>query len=490
MKLLPDEEKSILKEDTYRATKAVAGLEPVLTRGKDQPIEGFISQITNQSPKRGFFLQKIINKRQDLVGRGVITAAPDFDVDELGIPEKMAWNIFRPFIIREFTMAGIPADVARKEVEEKSSRAKAMLQNAMNKRTVLMNRAPSLHKFSIMAFKPRLTEGLAVRVPPLVLKGFGGDFDGDAVTLHVPTSDEAVNESRKMFPSNNLFKPGTGELMISPSQESAIGLYFLSQTTKGREKINHLLPSKYHVTGAMSAKVAKEFYDRMAKEDPKDYHRLVFNMKQLGDKEAYERGFSVGMKDLLASTTHKDKLFDHAEKEVEHLKRTEKPGVALDQKISDVYVKAAKDAYAVTRKEIGEKGNNFYHMVNSGARGKDSQLMQLISAPGAVTGGKDKPIPIPLRRSYAEGLTTSDYFVSSYGVRKGMMDRSLQTSAPGALNKDIMASTIDNLITEHDCGTHKGIVLPLESPDLLDRVVQEPSKHKGKIVTPQLLSQA
>lgn len=491
MKLLPESEKAEMKMDTYKATRALAGLEPVLTRSKDHPIEGFISQITSSRPKKGFFINKLIDRRQDLVGRGVITAAPDLDVDELGIPEKMAWNIFRPFVVRQYTTAGIGADIARKEIEDRAPRAKQMLESAMARRTVMMNRAPSLHKFSIMAFKPKLTEGLAVRVPPLVLKGFGGDFDGDAVTIHVPTSDMALEESKKMLPSNNLFKPGTNELMIMPSQESAIGLYFLSQTAAGRKQINELLPKKYHVTAELSAKAAKHLYNTIAKEDHKNFHKIVFDLKQLGDKTAYEKGFSVGMKDLLTDKLHmKDQIFNKADKVADQIKKAVKPGIEQDRKVSDVYKAAAKEAYEVIKDDLKKKGNNFYHMVTSGARGKESQLMQLISAPGVVTGAKDRPIPVPIKKSYAEGLTTSDYFVSSYGVRKGMMDRVLQTSEPGALNKEIMASTLDNIITSDDCGTHKGLDLPVTSADVYDRFLAE-DQHglkRNTQVTPQVVS--
>jgi len=490
MKLLPESEKAELNTDTYKSTRALAGLEPVLTRSKDHPIEGFISQITGSKPKKGFFISKILDRRQDLVGRGVITAAPDLDVDELGIPEKMAWNIFRPFIVREYTAAGIGADVARKEIEARDSRAKQMLEAAMNKRTVLMNRAPSLHKFSIMSFKPKLTDGLAVRVPPLVLKGFGGDFDGDAVTIHVPTSDEAINESRKMFPSNNLFKPGTGELMIMPSQESAIGLYFLSQSAEGRKKINSLLPDKFKIDSELSAKAARQLYNKIAKEAPKDYHNIVFDLKMLGDKTAYEKGFSVGLKDLVVDTGVKQKIFSAADKKADEIKRTTKPGIEQDRKVSDVYSAASKEAYETIKRDLKGKNNSFYHMVTSGARGKDSQLMQLLSAPGVVAGAKDRPIPIPIKKSYAEGLNTSDYFVSSYGVRKGMTDRVLQTSAPGALNKEIMASTLDNIVTASDCGTERGIDLPTSSSDVYDRYLSKSQAGfpRNTLVTPQLIS--
>lgn len=491
MKLLGDEDKKELREDLYKSTRALAGLEPVIQKSREQvPLKGFISQISGESPKTGFFLQKVISKRQDLVGRGVITAAPDLDVDQLGIPEKMAWKIFRPFAIREYTMSGIPAVVARQELDQQVPRAKKMLQNAMNRRTVLMNRAPSLHKFSIMAFKPVLSEGLAVRVPPLVLKGFGGDFDGDAVTLHVPVSEQAVMESHNMLPSRNLFKPGTGELMIAPSQESTIGLYFLSQTAEGRKKINTLLPAKFHISEVLDAKNGKKLFDRIAKEAPKEFSKIVMDLKTLGDTTAYERGFSVGLKDIVAPRHIRERIFDEADKKVGDLKKHHKQSPDLDQKVAALYQDAAEKSYHQIKGELKKTDNNFYHMVTSGARGKDQQLMQLVSAPGIMNDAKDRPVPTPIRKSYAEGLSTSDYFVAAYGVRKGMMDRALQTSAPGALNKDIMASTIDNIVSKEDCGTHRGLVFPISSSDVLERYLAKDQSgfNRDTLVTPQVVS--
>ena len=490
MNLLPEDEKKEIREDLYKSTRAIAGLEPVTVRGKDHPIEGFISQITGSQPKEGFFLSKVINKRQDLVGRGVITAAPDLHVDELGIPEKMAWKVFHPFVIREFGMAGVAADVARKEIEAKTPRARTFLEAAMNKRTVLMNRAPSLHKFSIMAFKPKLSNSLAVRVPPLVLKGFGGDFDGDAVTIHVPTSHQAVQESYKMLPSNNLFKPGTGELMMTPSQESTIGAYFLSQTESGRKLINSVLPQRFHIHSVLDQHAAKALYMRMAKEDPKNYADYVLKLKNLGDKHAYETGFSIGVKDTILNTKRRDAIFAHTDAQVDKIKRTKKPGPERDAEVAKLYQEAAKRAYEELEPELKKSGNNFYHMVRSGARGKPEQLQQLIVAPGIVEDAKQRPVPVPLKTSYAEGVKTSDYFVASYGVRKGMLDKSLQTSQPGALNKDIMANTIDNIITKDDCGTQNGIALPVDSTELSDRhLAKDQHGHKrNSLVTPQVIS--
>lgn len=491
MKYLGDEEKAQLREETYKATRAVAGLEPVETRGKDQPIEGFISQITSKRPKAGFFLNKLITKKQDLVGRGVITNGPDLHMDEIGIPEKMAKTIFRPFTVREFTQGGYKPDQARKEIDSGTPLARKMLESAMKKRTVLMNRAPSLHKFSIMAFKPKIAEGLAVKVPPLVFKGFNADVDGDAVSLHVPVSEEALRESTKMFPSNNLWKPGTGELMTVPTQESAIGLYFLSQSDKGRSVINQHVPAKYKVTTQLNAEEAKKLFNQMAKESPHEFPNIVQALKQLGDKFAYESGFTASVKDMAVDTKNRDAIFKKGDQEAAKLRQAHKPGLERDNKIAAVYEKAAQDSYQDIKKQMKSNGSNFYHMVASGARGSNNQLMQMVSAPGIVLDAKDRKVPVPLNRSYAEGITTSDYFMSAYGVRKGMMDRSLQTEKPGAANKDIMASAAGHLVSESDCGTIRGVSLPITSRDVYDRfLAHDQHGHKrNEHVTPQLVSQ-
>jgi DNA-directed RNA polymerase subunit beta' len=498
MKFLPESEKAEIREELYRANRALTGLDAPYNRGKDRPILGFMADLAGEkanssSPKHGFFLDKVITKKQDLVGRGVITAAPDLDVDQLGVPEKMSWQIFRPFIVREFQNAGISIVDAKKEIEQKSPMAKRMLQAAMGKRTVLMNRAPSLHKFSVMAFKPVMTDSLAVRVPPLVLKGFGGDFDGDAVNIHVPASEEALRESHEMFPSRHLFKPGSGELMLMPSQESAIGLYFMSQHPDGRAAINKILPEQFHIKGILDKAGARALYNHIAKEDPKAYANIVNKLKQTGDMAAYKGGFSVGLEDISVNRHARDVIFKEADRVVADMKKTRKAGPELNASVSGVYSKAAEQSYKALEGDLKKNNNNFYHMITSGARGTSSQLMQLISAPGVMKGSKDEPIPIPVKKSYAEGLGTADYFVSTYGARKGMMDRSLQTSEPGAMNKNIMASTMNNLISVMDCGTHKGIKISTSNGSDLDgRMLsrdQGPFK-RNQVVTPQLRAAA
>lgn len=492
MKLLDDKEKGNLRAATYQKAKELAGLESSEVRGKDQPIEGFISQLSSDTPKRGFFLSKLITKKQDLVGRGVATNGPDLHVDQIGIPEKMAWKIFRPFIIREMTLSGYRPDQARKEVDEQSPVAHKMLESVMKQRTVLMNRAPSLHKFSIMAFKPTITDGLAIKVPPLVFKGFNLDVDGDTINIHVPVSSEAVRESLKMLPSNNLWKPGTKDLMIMPSQEASIGIFYLSSTQSGREQINKILPAKYHINTQLDSKAAKELFKNLAEGEPSRYADIIGRLKLLGDKHAYGVGFSARLKDVAVDTKKRDEVFAKADKAVTALRAKEKPGRALDQKVAAIYHAASEDAYKEhIIPQLKEKGSSFYHMVTSGARGSHGQLRQLVSAPGVMKDARDNMIPVPVKNSYTDGLSTSDYFISSYAVRKGMMDRALQTSKPGALNKDIIATAVDNIITMDDCGVKRGANVSIDNPkDMYNRylAVDQGGFKRNTLVTPQIIS--
>lgn len=490
MKFLDDKTKGEFNTAIYEATKVLAGTEDAPQKGRSQKIQGFIKQIEGDSPKKGFFLNKLVNKKQDLVGRGVIVNGPDLHVDEIGIPEKMAWQTFKPFIVREFTKSGYKPDFAREQIEKKTDLAKRMMQTAMNQRTVMMNRAPSLHKFSIMAFKPKLVQGLDIQVPSLVFKGFNADIDGDTVNIHVPVTQEALNESYNMLPSKNLWKPGSGELMIMPSQESAIGIYFLSQTPEGRKRLNEILPAGYHIDKIMDGKAAKEFYNKLAKEVPHQFPTIVSKLKQMGDKQAFNIGFTASINDITVDTRKRDAVFKVADAKVDKIRASMPPGPKRDDAIASIYEAAAKEAYGYMKEQLKDKNSNFYHMIASGARGKDSQLMQMVSAPGIVMDGKDNRIPVPIKKSYAEGVTTADYFMSSYGVRKGIIDRALQTSKPGALNKDVMASVVDNIITIEECGTDKGVMLPVDSINCQGRYLAKDTGgfKRNTLVTPQVSS--
>lgn len=188
MKDYPDSEKGALLKDLRQSAQAIVGLmAPVNKQNEKRGVTGFLPQLTGSNyqgqgtSKESFFHRKILKRQQTLTGRGTIGPDPTLNVDNIKIPWEMAWKIYQPFVIAEFRKRGINILKAREEIKNRTPVAKQLLEIQMRKRPVLLNRAPTLHKYNIMAFTPLGTEGKTIYVPPLVIKGFAADFDGDSV---------------------------------------------------------------------------------------------------------------------------------------------------------------------------------------------------------------------------------------------------------------------------------------------------------------------
>lgn len=164
----------------YNAFKGVTGLaSPLTQKNQERNVKGILKRMLGSSPKHGTFQRKLIGTTIDNVGRGVITPNPDYDMDTIGIPEKQAFEAYNRFIVRRLKRRGMSLSAAMGEVESKTPLARKMLQEEMEERPVIMNRAPVLHRFGIMAFRPQLVKSNSVQVSPLIVKGFGADFDGN-----------------------------------------------------------------------------------------------------------------------------------------------------------------------------------------------------------------------------------------------------------------------------------------------------------------------
>lgn len=214
----------------YDAMKGVTGLgDPTQAKNVERRVRGFLSQIFGNSPKYGTVQRKLLSSTVDLVGRAVITPNPDLDMDQVALPEEKAWEIYKPFIVRGLVRRGLPRMEAVNAFESKNKEAHAELQTQMSSRPIVINRAPVLHRYGMMAFYPRLTKNKVMEVSPLVTKGFGADFDGDAMQYHVPSTDEAAKEAiAKMLPSRNLFAASTFKAHYTPVAEFQSGLYVAS----------------------------------------------------------------------------------------------------------------------------------------------------------------------------------------------------------------------------------------------------------------------
>ena len=185
--------------------------------------------------KQGRFRQNLLGKRVDYSGRSVIVVGPELKLHECGLPKDMAAELFKPFIIRKLIERGIVKTVksAKKLVDRKESVVWDILENILKGHPVLLNRAPTLHRLSIQAFQPKLVEGKAIQLHPLVCTAFNADFDGDQMAVHVPLSNAAVLEAQLlMLSSHNILNPQNGTPITLPSQDMVLGLYYI---TKGRK---------------------------------------------------------------------------------------------------------------------------------------------------------------------------------------------------------------------------------------------------------------
>jgi DNA-directed RNA polymerase subunit beta' len=188
--------------------------------------------------KQGRFRQNLLGKRVDYSGRSVIVVGPELKLHECGLPKDMAAELFKPFIIRKLIERGIVKTVksARKLVDRKEAVVWDILENILKGHPVMLNRAPTLHRLSIQAFQPKLVEGKAIQLHPLVCTAFNADFDGDQMAVHVPLSNAAVLEAQLlMLASHNILNPQNGTPITLPSQDMVLGLYYITKGKKSTE---------------------------------------------------------------------------------------------------------------------------------------------------------------------------------------------------------------------------------------------------------------
>lgn len=220
----------------YGAVKAAYGLGgPITAEGQAKNLKGAIRQVIGAIPKFGMFQSKVISKTQDNVGRSVTIPDKNLDMDQIGIPEDMAWTMYKPHVERKLVQRGYSPMTAKQMIEEKNATARHLLDDAMEERPILMDRAPTWHKFNIMAFRPHIVKGRSIHVCPLIDSGFNMDHDGDTVNIHVPASEKAAKQALdKMLPSKNLFSlTDMKSMRYKPEKEQISGLWAL---TRGRTR--------------------------------------------------------------------------------------------------------------------------------------------------------------------------------------------------------------------------------------------------------------
>ena len=524
---MPEKHKADLRRDLYDGVAAVQGLgDPVSDNTK---LKGIFRQLSGLgSPKGGHFQSKVIRSRQNVSARSTIALGNDLSVDQVGMPEEMAWTLYRDFAVRELVGLGYKKAQAMQAIRDRSQAARQAIEKAMAKRPVWLNRSPSLHRHSIMALEPVMTSGRAIRINPLITKGFNADFDGDTMSVHVPVGQDAIDETKNNKPSDILFAAGQDKLMMTPSQSSALGLYYLSKpkgtkpvrsytdpkkaladasggqldpedpitlrgrpTTAGRLQIDALLPSGLSSSGTLDKKGLNQLLTEVARKEPKRYGSVVHNLRVLGDRHATLRGFSIGLDDLTPLRTMRDRHMAIADRKAAADKDNHKLFTAA-------YGKASDDIEKDLMKILARSDNSIGAMMLSGSRGSPPQARQIFASPVIAQDPQGNVVPVPIRNSYADGLSTSEYFSASFGARAGAVGRSHQTSLPGALAKEVLSSVSDAVISTPKSKDMPSIELTTdEADDVLGRYTSAAVRARNgrtilqsdQPITPQALAQ-
>ncbi len=486
--------------------------------------------------KQGRFRQNLLGKRVDYSGRSVIVVGPQLKLHQCGLPKQMALELFKPFVIKRLIDLSHAQNIkaAKRMVERSRPQVWDVLEEIIRERPVLLNRAPTLHRLGIQAFEPQLVEGKAIQLHPLVCSAFNADFDGDQMAVHLPLSVEAQAEARiLMLASNNILKPSDGRPVTLPSQDMIIGLHHLTtvkpgaigegrvfssvseaimakdsgtldlnakirlrmtgivtadaahdpsepiivETTLGRALFNEALPDDYPFVEALADKGRiSVIVNDLAERYPKvEVAATLDRIKDAGFYWATRSGVTVALSDVLTPPT-KAAILEGYEKQAAKVQTQYDTGLTTDAERRQELIEIWNRATAEVAKAMEDNlpaSNNINRMVSSGARGNWMQVRQIAGMRGLVSNPKGEIIPRPIVHSYREGLTVAEYFISTHGARKGLADTALRTADSGYLTRRLVDVSQDVIIREDDCGTSRGLDLPIAAKDASGVLVRD-----------------
>ncbi|MFW5889101.1 MAG: DNA-directed RNA polymerase subunit beta' [Bacillota bacterium] len=528
--------------------------------------------------KQGRFRQNLLGKRVDYSGRSVIVVGPELEMYQCGLPKEMAITLFKPFVIREMIERNIAQNLknAKNLIDKQDDRIWQVLEDVIKEHPVLLNRAPTLHRLGIQAFEPKLVEGKAIRLHPLVTTAFNADFDGDQMAVHVPLSEEAQAESRVlMLASNNILAPKDGKPIVTPSQDMVLGNYYLTKeekagkgegsyfsnydevmlayendyiglhsrvalkidshlqtndnfkpeindtgisfmqgnnilsftdripksylsyymvTTPGKLIFNKIMPKSFPYINEPTdsnltiqtpgryfikpGKNIKEEIEKMPLVKPFDKKflaliiaeifdqykinetsKMLDKMKNIGFKYSTIAGITIAASDVEVYS-NKQNVIEKHEEVVAKIQETYDLGMLTDAErkalVIAEWVQAKKEVEEGLVSEMKEE-NHIYMMSNSGARGNKQNFTQLAGMRGLMANPGGSTIELPIKASFIEGLTMSEFFISTHGARKGSTDTALKTAESGYLTRRLVDVSQDVVISIEDCGTDKGV---------------------------------
>lgn len=465
--------------------------------------------------KQGLFRQNLLGKRVDYSGRSVIVVGPNLHLNQCGLPKHMALELFRPFVISKILERELAFNIrgAGKLIDETVPEVWAILEEVTKGKYVLLNRAPTLHRLGIQAFQPVLIEGNAIQVHPLVCTAFNADFDGDQMAVHVPLSEKAQEEARTLIASTkNLLGSGSGDVIANPKLDIVLGTYWMTkmvagekgegkifptpnaaitaydfgevgfrakikvlptdspkyaefegkvfETTAGRLLFNSVLPKDFpYVNKEIINKELSRIIDNLINQyGLEEAPRILDKIKEFGYKYITRSGITWGIDDVNIPK-EKPEIIAESRKAADIVRDQFNDGLLSE----DERYRKTVEIWQETRLKIEKlmpstliEGGSVKDMLTSGARGSINAVVQMGGMKGLIINTAGRTIDFPIIPSNIEGLSPLEYFVTTHGSRKGLVDTALNTAKAGYLTRRLVDVAQDAIITEADCGESHG----------------------------------
>lgn len=507
-----------MKGDYYKGLKNIIGVgEPAKDDKRGQEIKGIMHSLKS---KQGYIRSKMQTKLQDYSGRSVISVDPTLKLDQVALPEDMAADIFNPKIVGELQNQGYSGKEIQTFVKRRTPEFTRALTKVSENHPVILNRQPSLHRHSLQAFYPKIlwnedgSKKRAIGLNPVVTTAFNADFDGDTMAVHLPITDGAIKEAKeKLLPSQNLLNPTHNGIITDLKHEMQLGIYYMTRDRmptgaakqfknlkelkqaydEGKVKTYDAVQMSVPGKGMVRATAGQHIFNLSLPKGFQDYENnidvnkkkmqgileniinsknggtfravdTINKLQTVGFDSATKSGISIGIKDF-DSVVSKDRkeLFDKAEKSLKDKYKDRSVSGMID----------AKDAMEQEKSEIVsaelkswiqnnmDPDNPVGIMMNSGARGNAGQVNSMA---GIIGVGKDvaSQKTRPVNSSHLEGLSPDQFWDLSYDSRKGILDKSIETSKPGELTRELWMTNKQTVISEKDCGDSKGIMLDMQ----------------------------
>jgi DNA-directed RNA polymerase subunit beta' len=469
--------------------------------------------------KKGRFRRNLLGKRVDYSGRSVIVVGPELKLNQVGLPKEIALEMYRPFVLRELMISGLAPNIksAKNLIDHRVNEVYDILEKITKNTYVLLNRAPTLHKLSIQAFKPVLVDGFAIRLHPCICKAFNADFDGDQMGVHLPLSVNSQKEAKLlMLPSRNLLKPADGNPISVPSQEMAVGCYYITsvreedlakeqspgfatlpilgsraeadlayqsgklglrelivlkiegqfiKTTYGRIMFNRILPSEFgYVNEPMAG--SKSISDLVVRTletlGRVKTARLIDHLKDIGFLGFTLSGLSLSMIDC-GYLPGKEKLISEANAKVSQVEDNFKNGLISQEEKKRLSQAIWMDYTEVIAEKTWDtlSPDSPIKIVSAAGikRASKDQIKQLSGMRGLMVDPTGKIVPLPTKSNFREGLSVFEYVTGARGTRKGLADTALRTADAGYLTRRLVDAVHTSLIREADCGTSQFITI-------------------------------